>query len=101
MWWIKEHQQRRFEVLDRIRAVSWLNPQQARYWQVFKELWDEKRRHAQGPEWGRIFAEETKHILEDMYNGDLQALSKWMEKERARVLPMEECLQMPAITFVA
>ena len=58
---------------------------------------DEKRRLALGTTWGKVFAGETKQILVDLQNGSLNVLSKWMENERQRVLPNEECLILPAI----
>ena len=63
-------------------------------------MWDEKRREALGTTRGRVFAEETKQILVDLQNGSMDVLSKWMENERQRVLPNEECLILPPIEFV-
>ena len=63
-------------------------------------MWDDKRRLALGTAWGRVFAEETKLILDYLQNGKMDVLSKWMENERQRVLPNEECLILPPIEFV-
>ena len=96
----KDNQKNRFEVLDRIRPVSFLTHPQSNSWVAFKEAWDEKRRMAHDFTWGRIFAEEAKNILDDLHDGSLNALSQWMENERQRVLPDVECLMLPGIDFM-
>ena len=96
----KDHMKKRYEVLDRIKAVAYLTPPQSDTWGAFKELWDEKRRTAHNTQWGMLFAEEMKQIVTDLQNGAGMALSHWMEKERQRILPDEECLMLPAIEFV-
>ena len=96
----KANQKNRFDVLDRIRSVSSLTHPQLMSWVAFKEAWDEKRRNAHDLTWGRIFAEETKQILDDLHDGSLNALSQWMENERQRVLPDVECLVVPGIDFM-
>ena len=94
-----EHQKRRLDVLDRIRAVSHLTIPQAETWTVFRRAWDEKRRYAENLEWGRVFAEETQQLLNDMHNGSKDVVSKWMESERKRILSDVQCLIVPAIEF--
>ena len=89
----------RFAVLDRIRSVSALTPAQATTWHAFKEMWDERRKNALGHKWGKTFAEETKQILDDVQRGFPDALSRWMEDERLRILPDAQCLFLPAIEF--
>ena len=96
----KEHHKHRFEILDRIRSVSYLTPPQQNTWGAFKEMWDDNRRQALGVALGRVFAEETKQILTDLHNGSLNALSQWMENERQRVLPNVECLLLPGVDFM-
>ena len=62
-------------------------------------MWDERRRNFHGLEWGKLFAQETKHVLDDVQNGVPDALSRWMEDERIRILPDAECLFLPQIEF--
>ena len=93
----EERQRHCFEMLDRIRSVSYLTPPQHNTWEVFKAMLDEKSRLALGTTWGRVFAEETKQILVDMQSGSLNVLRKWMANDRQRVLPNEECLILPAV----
>ena len=75
-------------------------PPQIQTWTAFKEAWDNARRHTEDAEWGLHFAQETKKILDDIYHGQDDVLSKWMEEERRRVLSDEGCLLVPAINFV-
>ena len=96
----KEHQKHRFLILDRIRSVSYLTPPQHNTWGAFKKMWDDKRRLALGTAWGRVFAEETKLILDYLQTGKMDVLSKWMENERQRVLANVECLMLPGIDFM-
>ena len=96
----RQHQKHRFAVLDLIRSVSDLTPPQNSTWVAFTVLWDTKRRQAVDTEWGRVFAEETHQILVELLNGSMDALSKWMENERQRVLPNEGILLLPHIEFV-
>ena len=63
-------------------------------------MWDDKSREAIGVTWGRVFAEETKQILDDVQNGSMEALNKWMENGRLRVLPDVDCFMLPPIEFV-
>ena len=63
-------------------------------------MWDQRRKTAHSHEWGKIFAEKTKQVLDDVENGVPDALSKWMETERLLVMPHEQCLRVPAIEFV-
>ena len=95
----KDDRRCRYEVLDRMKAVAYLTPPQSDTWGAFKEMWDEKRRRALDTQWGRVFAEEMKQILTDLQNASVNALSQWMENERQRVLPNEECLILPAINY--
>ena len=62
-------------------------------------MWDERRRKAHNTEWGKLFAQETKHVLDDVQKGVQDALSMWLEAERKRILPDAECLFLPQIEF--
>ena len=63
-------------------------------------MWGVKRKNAHGHEWGRIFAEETKQILDDVQKGVPDALSRWMENERQRILSDAQCLLVPQIELM-
>ena len=86
----KENQKRRFDVLDRVRSVSDLTASQANGWQSFKELWDAKRAEVSGTEWGEVFAEEMQNVQDDLLKGHSDALSKFMEDERQRILSLRD-----------
>ena len=94
-----DNKKNRFTVLDRIRSVSALTPAQATTWHAFREMWDERRKNVLGHTWGKTFAEEAKQILDDVQRGVPDALSRWMESERIRILPDAQCLFLPAIEF--
>ena len=47
-----------------------------------------------GPEWGEVFAQEMQNIQIDLLEGHTEALSKWMESERQRILSDEPVLIM-------
>ena len=96
----KDHQKNRFHVMDRVRSVAYLTPPQATCWQSFKELWDAKRAEVSGQEWGQVFAQEIRNIQNDLLNGHTEALSKFMENERKRILPNEPVLIMPQIAWL-
>ena len=90
----KDHRKNRFQVMDRVRSVACLTPPQATCWQSFTELWDAKRAEVSGTEWGEIFAQEMRNLQIDLLEGDSEALSKWMESERQRILSDEPVLIM-------
>ena len=96
----KEHMRNRFAVLDRIKSVNCLTPPQNETWEAFKNMWDQRRKTVHSHEWGKIFAEKTKQVLDDVENGVPDALSKWMETERLLMMPHVQCLRVPAIEFV-
>ena len=72
---------------------------QVDHWEAFKEMWDGKMAAEHKEKWGTLFAEIVQKILNDFLNGKDDALSIWMENERARVLPSEPILSLPALTY--
>ena len=86
--------------MDRVRSVAYLTAAQATCWQSFKELWDARRAEVSGPEWGEVFAQEMKNLLNDLLRRDSDALSKFIENERKRILSNEPVLIMPQITWL-
>ena len=95
---IQDHKSNRLKIMDRVRSVACLTPAQATCWQSFKELWDAMRAEVSGPEWGEVFAQEMVNIQVDLLEGHTEALSKFMEDERQRILSHEPVLLMPQIT---
>ena len=96
----KENRANRFHVMDRVRSVAYLTPPQATCWQSFKELWDAKRAEVSGQEWGQVFAQEIQNIQNDLLNGHTEALSKFMENEKKRILSNEPVLITPQVTWI-
>ena len=90
----EDHKKNRFKIMDRVRSVAYLTPAQAMCWQSFKELWDARRAEVSGPEWGEVFAQEKQNIQIDLLEGHHEAMSKWMESERQRILSDEPVLIM-------
>ena len=72
--------------MDRVRSVAYLTPLQASCWHRFKEWWDAKRAEVSGTEWGVAFAQEMRTIQCDLLDAHSDALSKFMEDERERIL---------------
>ena len=91
----KENKKHRFLVLDRLRDVAWLTPLQKEFWHIFKEKWDEWGKNALGQDWGVFFLRQVECIQKRLLDGDVEALSKWMEYERVRVLDDCRILQIP------
>ena len=81
-----ERQKLLFAVLDRLRSVSWFTPPQQEILDIFKEKWDEWWRDALGHDWGLFFVREIECIQKRLLDGDVEAVGKWMEKARVRVL---------------
>ena len=82
----REHQQHRFDVLDRIRSVAELSPDQKRIWVIFRTAWDEKMAHLHQEDWGFRFNEIAYALMWDLNNQKTNALSLSMEGELKRAL---------------
>ena len=90
------HEKNRVEVLERVREVAELSHQQTCHWEFVKRAWDEKMAEAHGINWGQLFAEIVKKLLDDIAAGKTDALSLFMETERQRVLGVVPALVIPA-----
>ena len=54
---IQANQKHRAEVLDRVREVAGLSPEQTCHWSFFKRAWDETMAETHGVNWGGLFAQ--------------------------------------------
>ena len=91
----KKNQKHRFEVLDRLWAVALLTPLQKEFWHIYKEKWDERGKHIYGQDWGVFSVQAVERIQIRLLDGDTEAVSKCMEKERVGVLRDCPILQFP------
>ena len=73
------------EVMDRLRLVAELTPQQTADWEYVKTTWDKKGADAADVDWARMFAEMIQKILNDLVDGRGNALSEFMHREAQRV----------------
>jgi hypothetical protein len=92
---LQQHQKARFEVLDRVRQVAELSPEQTGQWNYFKHTWDEEMAEAHGANLGQLFAEIVQQVLNDVLEGKRNALSVFMENESKRVLSTIPGLLIP------
>ncbi len=83
---IQQHQKNRQEVLERVREVAELSPEQTCHWGFFKLTWDQQMAEVHGVTWGGLFAEIIQKLLDDLLAGKTDALSVFMEDEKKRVL---------------
>ena len=86
--------------MNKLRTCAYLTYPQGYSWTTFCQMWDKKMREEHDTECGMRFAEQMKHIMTSLQNGDGMALCRFMEIERLRVLANEKCLIMPAIGFM-
>ena len=88
-------QKTRFEVLDRVRAVAQLSPDQMSEWQFFKQSWDTLMADTHGDNWAMLFAEMIQNVLKELEAGRTNALSEFMNSESQRVLRDVQALVVP------
>ena len=93
---IQAHQKNRQEVLERVREVAELSPEQTCHWDLFKLAWDQQMAEVHGVIWGGLFAEIIQKLLDDLLAGKTDALSVFMEDEKKRVLGDVPALVLPA-----
>ena len=93
---IQAHQKHRAEVLERVREVAELSPEQTCHWICFKRAWDETMAETHGVNWGGFFAQIVQKLLDDIIAGETDALSLFMEREKQRVLGAVPALVLPA-----
>ena len=80
----EEHQNKRFDLLDRVRSVAELSPTQANQWVAFRTAWDEKMAADSQENWGSIFGELVMAVLTDLAESNTDALSDFVEHEKKR-----------------
>ena len=91
----QQHQKTRLEVLQRLRRVAELSPEQTSQWEYFKTTWDRQMAEAHGEDWAELFAELVQKVLNDLGEGRSDALSVFMHNETKRVLADTPALIVP------
>ena len=91
----EQHHKARLEVLERIRKVAELTPEQTGGWDFFKSNWDRTMAQAMGQDWADVFAENMQKIINDLSAGKTNALSELMHRETQRVLTTTPALMVP------
>ena len=76
----------RMEVMERLRRVAALSPQQTADWEYFKTTWDKTMATATEEDWAEMFAEIVQNIVNELTVGTTNALSEFMHRETQRVL---------------
>ena len=83
------------EVMNRLRKVADLSPEQTADWEYFKTAYGQAMVDAVGQDWGRMFSQIVQRIIEDVVAGKPNALSEFMYNETLRVLPKVVALAVP------
>ena len=90
-----QFQKVRFEVLERVRSVAQLSPQQRNDSEGFKADWDKAMAAEHGEEWPGLFAQVIQNVIDELGNNRTNALSEFMYKEAQRVLGDIPALVVP------
>jgi hypothetical protein len=91
----KDHAKNRSKVLDQVREVGELSAEQTFHWSLFKMALDESMMAFHTGHWAKVFAQVVQKILADLLEGQTDALSVFMENEKARVLSNVPALVIP------
>ena len=91
----KEHAKNRSKVLDQVREVGELSAEQTFHWSFFKVAWDASMVAFHKDKWAGVFAEMMQNILHALLAGQTDALSVFVENEKARVLSNVPALVIP------
>ena len=91
----QQHQKARLEVLQRVRRAAVLAPEQTSQWEYFTTTWDREMAEAHGEEWAELFAQLLQKVLNDLADGQHNALSVFMHNETSRVLADTPALLVP------
>jgi hypothetical protein len=91
----KEHAKNRSKVLDQVREVGELSAEQTFHWSFFKVAWDASMVAFHKDKWAGVFAEMMQNILQALLAGQTDALSVFVENEKARVLSNVPALVIP------
>ena len=92
----KEHAKNRSKVLDQVREVGELSAEQTFHWSFFKVAWDASMLAFHKDKWAGFFAEMMQNILHALLAGQTDALSVFVENEKARVLSNVPALVIPS-----
>ena len=90
-----QHQKARLEVLQRVRRAAVLAPEQTSQLEYFTTTWDREMAEAQGEDWAELFAQQVQKVLNDLADGQHNALSVFMHNETSRVLADIPALLVP------
>ena len=93
----EQYRKERFGVLERVRLLAELSPEQRNDWDYFKGAWDRHMAEAHGEDWADIFCEHIQHVLNELGAGKANALSVFMHQETVRVLCPTPALQVPGL----
>ena len=88
----QQYHKTRMEVMERLRRVAKLSPQQTAHWDYFKSAWDKSMSHSCNQDWAVMFSQMMQQIVNDLTAGKLNALSEFMYNETKRSL-----LEVPAL----
>ena len=83
------------EVLQRLRRVAELSPEQTSQWEYFNASWDREMAEAHGEDWAELFAQMVQQVLYDLGEGRSNSLSVFMHNETKRVLGETPALLVP------
>ena len=82
-------------MLERVRLIGALSAEQRNDWEYFKTNWDKDMAESHGEDWAQLFAEIIQHVVEELGNGNTNALSDFMHRESKRVFADIPSLVMP------
>ena len=91
----KAHGKNRRLVLEQVREVGELSPEQQFHWHLFKNAWGDAVVAFHEKKWPAVFAEIMQKLLQDLLAGKTDALSVFVENEKARVLSHVPALVIP------
>ena len=91
----QQYHKTRMEVMERLRRVATLSPQQTADWECFKTTWDKTMAAAAEEDWAAMFAQIVQKIMDDLTAGITNALSEFMHRETQRILGTAPALMVP------
>ena len=94
----EKHPKARQAVMNRVRAIAELSQDQKNDWHYFMSSWDRAMADAHGEEWAQQFAEIMQNIINELEEGNANALSEFMRRETQRVLGDVPTLTTPGVS---
>ena len=92
----KQHAKNRSQVLEQVREVGELSAVQTSHWNSFKVAWDGAMAAFHKENWAVFFfAEMMQKVLQDLLAGQTDALSVFLDHEKAPVLGEVPALVVP------